>query len=95
MVDAFIQSSEYIVCVQVEDELASVGENMKQLEKSAEEAVEREEKLKDRILQLQQKYKAAEARFEYGEMKITKLNHKVLSLVQPCSQGLGQSKVVH
>jgi phage shock protein A len=62
----------------VEDELASVGENMKQLEKSAEEAVEREEKLKDRILQLQQKYKAAEARFEYGEMKITKLNHKVL-----------------
>jgi hypothetical protein len=36
-------------------------------------------KLKDRIPQLQQKYeyKAAEARFEYGEMKITKLNHKV------------------
>jgi hypothetical protein len=35
------------------------------------------EKLKDRILQQQQKYKAAEARLEYGEMKITKLNHKV------------------
>jgi hypothetical protein len=65
---------------QVEDELASVGENMKQLEKSAEEAVEREEKLKDRILQLQQKYKGAEARFEYGEMKITKLNHKVYAI---------------
>jgi chromosome segregation ATPase len=65
---------------QVEDELASVGENMKQLEKSAEEAVEREEKLKDRILQLQQKYKGAEARFEYGEMKITKLNHKVSAI---------------
>ena len=35
---------------------------MKQLEKSAEKAVEREEKLKDKILQIQQKYKAAEGR---------------------------------
>ena len=36
---------------------------MKQLEKSAEKAVEREEKLKDKILQIQQKYKAAEGRY--------------------------------
>merc|ERR1712200_234619 len=34
----------------VEEELQTVGENMKQLEKSAEKAVEREEKLKDKIL---------------------------------------------
>ena len=40
----------------------SPGENMKQLEKSAEKAVEREEKLKDKILQIQQKFKAAEGR---------------------------------
>merc|ERR1711915_399286 len=53
----------------VEDELESVGENMK--------ALEREEKLKDKILQIQHKYKAAEARFEYGEMNITKLNHRI------------------
>merc|ERR1712173_475533 len=35
----------------IEEELQIVGENMKQLEKSAEKAVEREEKLKDKILQ--------------------------------------------
>merc|ERR1711953_1049205 len=52
----------------IEEELQIVGENMKQLEKSAEKAVEREEKLKDKILQIQQKYKVAEGRFEYGEM---------------------------
>ncbi len=46
----------------MEQELESVGENMKSLEKSAEKALEREEKLKDKILQLQNKYKAAEAR---------------------------------
>merc|ERR1712071_410034 len=34
----------------IEEELQTVGENMKQLEKSAEKAVEREEKLKDKIL---------------------------------------------
>merc|ERR1711973_45848 len=61
----------------VEDELESVGENMKTLEKSSEKALEGEEKLKDKILQLQHKYKAAEARFEYGEMNITKLNHRI------------------
>ena len=42
----------------VEQELESVGENMKSLEKSAEKALEREEKLKDKILQLQNKFKA-------------------------------------
>merc|ERR1712135_13105 len=61
----------------IEDELQTVGENMKQLEKSAEKAVEREEKLKDKILQIQHKYKAAEGRFEYGEMNITKLNQRI------------------
>merc|ERR1712071_480706 len=49
----------------IEDELQTVGENMKQLEKSAEKAVEREDKLVDKILQIQQKFKAAEGRFEY------------------------------
>merc|ERR1711913_254894 len=61
----------------IEEELQIVGENMKQLEKSAEKAVEREEKLKDKILQIQQKYKVAEGRFEYGEMNITKLNQRI------------------
>merc|ERR1712152_134618 len=33
-----------------------------------------EEKLVEKILSLQNKYKVTEARFEYGEMNITKLN---------------------
>merc|ERR1712212_214305 len=61
----------------VEEELETVGENMKQLEKSAEKALEREEKLVDKILGLQNKYKVTEARFEYGEMNITKLNQRI------------------
>merc|ERR1712061_553865 len=61
----------------IEEELESVGENMKQLEKSAEKALEREEKPVDKILNLQQKFKVTEARFEYGEMNITKLNQRI------------------
>merc|ERR1712173_73264 len=61
----------------IEEELQMAGENMKSLETSAEKAVEREEKLKEKILSIQRKYKAAEDRFEYGEMSITKLNQKV------------------
>merc|ERR1711862_1004596 len=61
----------------IEDELETVGENMKQLEKSAEKALEREEKLVEKIYNLQSKYKTTEARFEYGEMDITKLNQRI------------------
>ena len=61
----------------VETELETVGENMKQLEISAEKAQEREEKLKDKIHQLMERLKLAEARYEYGEMNITKLNHRI------------------
>merc|ERR1711962_165923 len=46
----------------IEEELETVGENMKQLEK---------------IYNLQSKYKTCEARFEYGEMNITKLNQRI------------------
>merc|ERR1712042_155108 len=48
-----------------------------ELEKSAEKALEREEKLVEKILSLQNKYKTTEARFEYGEMNITKLNQRI------------------
>jgi len=61
----------------IEEELELVGENMKQLEKSAEKALEREEKLVEKIFSLQSKYKITEARFEYGEMNITKLNQRI------------------
>merc|ERR1712174_176970 len=61
----------------VETELETVGENMKQLEISAEKATEREEKLKDKIHQLMERLKVAEARYEYGEMNISKLNLRI------------------
>jgi chromosome segregation ATPase len=61
----------------IEEELQMVGDNMKQLEKSAEKAVESEEKLKDKIFGIQKKFLAAEGRFEYGEMNITKLNQRI------------------
>jgi len=61
----------------IEEELATVGNNMKQLEQSAEKALEREEKLVEKIYSLQRKYNSCEARFEYGEMNITKLNQKI------------------
>merc|ERR1712066_122502 len=53
------------------------SDNVKQLEKSAEKALEREEKLVEKIYNLQSKYKTTEARFEYGEMNITKLNQRI------------------
>merc|ERR1712179_689937 len=61
----------------IEEELETVGENMEQLEKSAEKALEREEKLVEKIYSLQNKYKITEAKFEYGEMNITKLNQRI------------------
>merc|ERR1712029_1027995 len=61
----------------IEEELETVGDNMKQLEKSAEKALEREEKLVEKIYNLQSKYKTTEARFEYGEMNITKLTQRI------------------
>merc|ERR1712010_94115 len=61
----------------IDEELATVGENMKQLEKPAEKALEREEKLVEKIYSLQNKYKITEAKFEYGEMNITKLNQRI------------------
>merc|ERR1712215_635217 len=61
----------------IEDELETVGDNMKQLEKSAEKALLREEKLVEKIYNLQNKYKITEAKFEYGEMTITKLNQRI------------------
>merc|ERR1712192_343309 len=46
----------------IEEELETVGENMKLVEK---------------IYNLQSKYQVTEARFEYGEMNITKLNQRI------------------
>ena len=56
---------------------------MKQLEISAEKAQEREEKLLDKIHTLLERLKVAEARFEYGEMNISKLNLRYTNIHFP------------
>jgi len=61
----------------IEEELTEVGDHMKKLEESATKALEREDKLVEKILSLQNKFKATEAKFEYGEMNITKLNQRI------------------
>lgn len=58
-------------------ELDTVGENMKQLEISAEKSTEREDKLMDKIHNLVNRVKNSEARYEYGEMNVTKLNQRI------------------
>lgn len=63
--------------ISIEDELRAVGENMKQLEVSEEKAVAREEKYKEQIKILMNRLKVADARAEYGEMNITKLNIRI------------------
>merc|ERR1712077_132001 len=57
-----------------EDELKRVIERAELAENKLKSI---EEKLKEKILSIQRKYKAAEDRFEYGEMSITKLNQKI------------------
>merc|ERR1712223_1898583 len=54
-----------------------VGENMKALEVAEGKALEREEKFKEQILILLNRLKIADARAEYGEMNITKLNQRI------------------
>jgi len=61
----------------VDEELKVVGENMKQLEVAEEKALIREEKYKDQIVALIERLKFADARAEYGEMNITKLNQRI------------------
>ena len=52
----------------------NIGDKMKQLEISAEKAQERKEILLYKIHTLLEQLKVAEARFEYGEMNVSKLN---------------------
>merc|ERR1712038_1561902 len=57
-----------------EEELKRAIDRAELAEKKLKEI---EEKLKDKILSIQNKYKMAEGRFEYGEMNITKLNQRI------------------
>merc|ERR1712003_307087 len=57
-----------------EEELKRAIDRAELAEKKLKEI---EEELKDKILSIQNKYKMAEGRFEYGEMNITKLNQRI------------------
>ena len=62
---------------EIEEQLRSVGENMKSLEVAEEKAIEREERFKEQIRSLVMRLKEADKRAEYGEMTITKLNIRI------------------
>merc|ERR1711913_220703 len=60
-----------------EQKLDELSRKLGVQEAELKRAVEREEKLVEKIYNLQSKYKVTEARFEYGEMDITKLNQRI------------------
>merc|ERR1711860_320573 len=53
------------------------SDNEQKLDELSRKCGVHEEKLKDKIHILLEKFKHAEARYEYGEMNITKLNHRI------------------
>merc|ERR1711983_489619 len=84
------------------DELSrKLGVQEDELKRAIDRAELAEKKLKDKILSIQQKYKAAEGRFEYGEMNITKLNQRIDDIedeiyreklkIKKCADDLGET----
>merc|ERR1712213_36432 len=63
--------------VELEEELRVVGNNLKSLEVSEEKANQREESYKEQIKTLTTKHKEAEARAEFAERSVTKLQKEV------------------
>merc|ERR1719450_453974 len=60
------------------DELSrKLGVQEAELKRGLERAELAEKKLVEKIFSLQSKFKVTEARFEYGEMNITKLNQRI------------------
>merc|ERR1712130_486169 len=67
--------------VDLEEELRQIGENLKALEVAEEKAQQREEEYKKQIKLLMDRLKSAEARAEYGEKTVQKLNLRVDSII--------------
>merc|ERR1712113_1280837 len=63
--------------VDLEEELRVIGENLKALEVAEEKAQQREEEYKRQIKNLSERLKTAEARAEYGEKTVQKLNLRI------------------
>ena len=64
--------------IELEEELRVVGNNLKSLEVSEEKANQREEHYKEQIKHLTAKLKQAEARAEFAERSVQKLNQEVI-----------------
>merc|ERR1712088_1110369 len=75
-------------CMNNEVTLEELDKNLRQTTKMASDNEQKldelsrklgvqEEELKDKILSIQNKFKSAEGRYEYGEMNITKLNQRI------------------
>merc|ERR1711983_338072 len=65
------------MAVDNEQKLDELSRKLGVQESELKRGLEREEKLVEKILSLQNKFKVTEARFEYGEMNITKLNQRI------------------
>merc|ERR1719318_1314489 len=63
--------------VELEEELRVVGNNLKSLEVSEEKVNQREESYKEQIKMLTAKLKQAEARAEFADKSVVKLQHEV------------------
>lgn len=63
--------------VDLEEELRTIGENLKALEVAEEKAQQREEEYKKQIKILTDRLKSAESRAEYGEKTVQKLNLRI------------------
>merc|ERR1711951_349402 len=63
--------------IELEEELRVVGNNLKSLEVSEEKANQREEAYKEQIKHLTHKLKTAEARAEFAERSVQKLQKEV------------------
>ena len=74
--DERVKNAEARVVV-IEDELAAIGENQKALEVSEEKANQREASNKEQIKNLTAKLKQAEARAEFAEKSVQKLQKEV------------------
>merc|ERR1711874_569288 len=67
--------------VDLEEELRVIGENLKALEVAEEKAQQREEEYKKQTKVLLDRLKNAEARAEYGEKTVQKLNLRIDSII--------------
>merc|ERR1712193_17467 len=65
------------MAVDNEQKLDELSRKLGVQEGELKRGLEREEKLVEKILSLRNKFKITEARFEYGEMNITKLNQRI------------------